>query len=62
MEEGEKKQCKEGSRAMRKEEARKGESGARVKLEPHFILDLRFLFFRSNGSTHNNFSPCNSLH
>jgi len=59
------------------EEMEKGESGARAKLEPHFILDLRFLFFlglmvvptKKNSlvtsyiSTHNSFFFfCNGLH
>jgi hypothetical protein len=36
-------------------EAGKEKSGARAEFEPHFILDFRFLFFKSNGGTHNNF-------
>jgi hypothetical protein len=30
---------------MRREELKKGESGAQAKLEPDFILNLGFLFF-----------------
>jgi hypothetical protein len=34
-------------KVMLKEEAGKEKSGARAEFEPHFILDLRFLFFFS---------------
>jgi hypothetical protein len=36
---------KRKERRIKHEEKEKGKSGAQVELKPHFILDLRFLFF-----------------